>query len=131
MSIEQQVEDAMKLEEATITCGTTKGDIVMHLYRSWSPEGYDRAVELYEKGFYDGSHFFRVVPNFLVQFGISYTSNHELKQLARSTIPDDPQLDPRIPFKKGTISYAGKVPDVLFLTCTMFVLISWIRKWSE
>ena len=31
----------------------------------------DRAVELFDRGYYDKSHFFRVIPNFLVQFGIS------------------------------------------------------------
>mgnify|MGYP003867326891 CR=1 FL=1 len=56
---------------ATITCGTTKGDFEMTLYRYWSPHGYDRAVTLFHAGYYDNSHFFRVVPNFLVQFGIS------------------------------------------------------------
>jgi hypothetical protein len=99
--------EELEAEEALIRCGTTKGDIVMHLYRKWSPHGYDRAVALYEHGFYDHSHFFRTVPNFLVQFGISYTDDVELQKKARSTIPDDPQLDPPIPFDVGTISYAG------------------------
>lgn len=62
-------------------------------------------MELFERKFFDGSHFFRVVPNFLVQFGISYSKDHELQQFARSTIPDDPPQGR--PFHKGTISYAG------------------------
>lgn len=104
MSADMQAEAE---EEALIRCGTTKGDIVMHLYRKWSPHGYDRAVSLYEHGYYDQSHFFRMVPNFLVQFGISYSDDADLKKTARSTIPDDPQMDPPIPFNVGTISYAG------------------------
>ena len=54
-------------------------------------------------GFYDRTHFFRVLPNFLVQFGISY--NLDLQD--QSTIRDDPQLNPRIPFLPGTIAFAG------------------------
>eukprot|EP00526_Cylindrotheca_closterium_P015361 CAMPEP_0113635552 /NCGR_PEP_ID=MMETSP0017_2-20120614/18535_1 /TAXON_ID=2856 /ORGANISM="Cylindrotheca closterium" /LENGTH=249 /DNA_ID=CAMNT_0000546343 /DNA_START=112 /DNA_END=861 /DNA_ORIENTATION=- /assembly_acc=CAM_ASM_000147 len=77
----------------------------MKLNRIWSPNGYDRAVELFEKKFYDGSHFFRVVKGFLVQFGISYSEDKELKKFAKSTIKDDPPKG--IKFKRGTVSYAG------------------------
>ena len=31
-----------------------------------------------------------VLPGFLVQFGISYSVDRELKKFARQTIPDDP-----------------------------------------
>jgi len=57
-------------EIATVKCDTTVGEFEMTLNRKWSPHGFDRAVELFQKGFYDNSHFFRVVPDFLVQFGI-------------------------------------------------------------
>ncbi|KAI2511147.1 peptidyl-prolyl cis-trans isomerase [Fragilaria crotonensis] len=97
----------MSNETAIIKCGTSKGDFTMELHRSWSPIGYDRAVELFDRGFYDGSHFYRVVPKFLVQFGISYTTDVELKQFAQKSIPDDPQHDPVIPFEEGTVSFAG------------------------
>ena len=56
-------------EEAIVRCETTAGTITMQLIRAWSPLGYDRAVELFERKFYDHSHFYRVVPHFLVQFG--------------------------------------------------------------
>jgi peptidyl-prolyl cis-trans isomerase A (cyclophilin A) len=97
----------MSGETASIKCGSSAGSFEMEMIRAWSPMGYDRAVELFEKGYYDQSHFFRVVPKFLVQFGISYTTDEELKRFARTTIPDDVQLDPPIPFVEGTISYAG------------------------
>ena len=59
------------VEVAVVTCATTKGEVEMTFYQNWSPQGYDRAVKLFQEGFYDHSHFFRVVPDFLVQFGIS------------------------------------------------------------
>lgn len=93
-------------EIATVHCETTKGDIVMEFHRYWSPNGYDRAVGLFEAGFFDDSHFFRTVPGFLVQFGISY-AGEDVSDMGEHPIPDDPQLDPRIPFTEGTISYAG------------------------
>ena len=94
-------------ETAVVTCDTTKGTMIWELYRYWSPAGYDRLVHLLEHQFYDNTHFFRTVPNFLVQFGISYTTDTVLQQLAEQHIPDDPQHDPPIPFTLGTISYAG------------------------
>jgi cyclophilin family peptidyl-prolyl cis-trans isomerase len=98
-------------ERAIVRCDTTKGPIVFEFLRHWSPHGYDRAVYLFEKGFYDHTHFFRAVPHFLVQFGITYSEDKELLQMGNSqTIPDDPQLDPPIPFEVGTISYAGSGP---------------------
>jgi len=53
-------------------CDTTNGDFDVIFYRDWSPNGYERAVELFERGFFDHSHFFRVIPQFLAQFGIRY-----------------------------------------------------------
>jgi len=98
-------------EVAIVKCGTTRGPFSMKFYRMWSPHGYDRAVELFERGFYDHSHFFRVVEGFLVQFGISYSPDEELRGMADRTIPDDPQLDPPVKFRAGTISYAGSGDD--------------------
>ena len=94
-------------ETALISCGTSTGPFQMKLERAMSPMGYDRAVELFERGFYDNTHFFRVIPKFLVQFGITYSTSDELKHFAKNQIPDDPQLDPPTPFREGTISYAG------------------------
>ncbi|CAB9521524.1 trans isomerase-like 1 [Seminavis robusta] len=98
-------------ETATISCGTTKGPFVAKFHRDWSPNGYDRATALFQKGFFDHSHFFRVVPNFLVQFGISYSENKGLQQFSRTQVADDPVPDPKIPFHKGIMSFAGNGPN--------------------
>jgi cyclophilin family peptidyl-prolyl cis-trans isomerase len=98
-------------EVSVIKCGTTTGPIVMEMHREWSPKGYDKAVALFEKGYYDHTHFFRVVPHYLVQFGITYSEDQELKNFGNQDIMDDPQLDPIIPFEPGTISFAGSGPN--------------------
>lgn len=63
-------------------------------------------MKLFERHFYDGSHFYRVVPKFLVQFGISYSEDKALQRFARTKILDDPPKG--IAFRPGIISYAGK-----------------------
>jgi hypothetical protein len=36
-------------EEALVSCGTSKGPVVMRMHRDWSPQGYDRVVDLFER----------------------------------------------------------------------------------
>ena len=50
---------------------TTRGDFVIQATREWAPRGSDQFFELVQNRFYDGARFFRVVRNFVVQFGIS------------------------------------------------------------
>ncbi len=50
---------------------TTKGDFVLEAYRRWSPFGVDRLYQLVLTGYYNNTSFFRVEPNYVVQFGIS------------------------------------------------------------
>jgi peptidyl-prolyl cis-trans isomerase A (cyclophilin A) len=68
-------------------------------------------VELFERHYFDNSHFFRAVPKFLVQFGISYSKDKELQHFSKQHIQDDPKHDPPIEFHPGIISYAGSGPN--------------------
>jgi peptidyl-prolyl cis-trans isomerase A (cyclophilin A) len=50
---------------------TTKGPFVVEVHRDWAPLGAARFEELVKDGFYNNTAFFRVVPNFIIQFGIA------------------------------------------------------------
>jgi peptidyl-prolyl cis-trans isomerase A (cyclophilin A) len=50
---------------------TTRGDFVLTVTRSWAPLGADRFYNLVKHHFYDNATFFRVVPGFVAQFGLS------------------------------------------------------------
>lgn len=50
---------------------TSCGDFVVEVTRKWAPTGSDRFHEAVTGRFYDECRFFRVVPNFVVQFGIN------------------------------------------------------------
>ncbi|MDD5361294.1 MAG: peptidylprolyl isomerase [Ignavibacteria bacterium] len=57
----------MKKQFATLK--TTRGDIKIKLYPYLSPFTVLNFVKLAEKGFYNGTTFHRVIPNFVIQGG--------------------------------------------------------------
>ena len=57
-------------ESFKVRLATTKGDVVVQVTRLWAPRGADRFFNLVKNGFYDEARFFRVLPNFVVQFGL-------------------------------------------------------------
>jgi peptidyl-prolyl cis-trans isomerase A (cyclophilin A) len=50
---------------------TTAGDFVVEVHRDWAPLGADRFYNLVRHGYFTNASFFRVVPNFVVQFGLN------------------------------------------------------------
>jgi peptidyl-prolyl cis-trans isomerase A (cyclophilin A) len=50
---------------------TSRGPFVMQVNRAWSPFGVDRFYYLVRRGFYDDTRFFRVIPGYIAQFGMS------------------------------------------------------------
>jgi len=81
---------------------TTKGIFTIEVTRAWSPHGADRFYNLVTNGFFDGIKFFRVVPNFVVQFGIHGDPAFATKWL-RSNFPDDPVKESN---KRGYVTFA-------------------------
>jgi peptidyl-prolyl cis-trans isomerase A (cyclophilin A) len=58
-------------ESFQVKFATTRGDFVVTVHRTWAPIGADRFYNLAKHRFFDNASFFRVVPGFVVQFGIS------------------------------------------------------------
>ena len=50
---------------------TTKGNFVVQVHRDWAPLAAERFYKLVQNGFFIDAAFFRVVPSFIVQFGLS------------------------------------------------------------
>jgi peptidyl-prolyl cis-trans isomerase A (cyclophilin A) len=58
-------------ESFKVKFDTTKGPVVLELHRDWAPKGVDRFYNMTRNGFFTGARFFRVIPNFMAQFGIN------------------------------------------------------------
>src|SRR5689334_652382 len=57
-------------DEFKVKFTTTKGDFTVDVHRDWSPIGADRFYNLVRNHYYNNVSFFRVLPNFVVQFGM-------------------------------------------------------------
>ena len=81
---------------------TNKGDFVIAVERKLSPHGADRFYNLVRNGYFDGNKFFRVLPGFIVQWGMN--GDPAINKIwSESRILDDPV---QISNKKGTITFA-------------------------
>lgn len=49
---------------------TTQGDVIVDLERAWAPLGVDRFYSLVKMGYFEDIAIFRVIKNFVAQFGI-------------------------------------------------------------
>jgi peptidyl-prolyl cis-trans isomerase A (cyclophilin A) len=86
---------------------TTKGDFTLHVTRAWAPLGADRFYNLVKHHFYDGASFFRVLDDFVAQFGVS--PYPQVSAAWRNTaFKDDPVKQSN---KRGTITFATGGPN--------------------
>jgi cyclophilin family peptidyl-prolyl cis-trans isomerase len=65
------------ITQATIK--TTKGDVVVELYRKDAPAATGNFITLAQEGFYDGIVFHRVIPDFMAQVGDPLTKDESKK----------------------------------------------------
>jgi peptidyl-prolyl cis-trans isomerase A (cyclophilin A) len=86
---------------------TTQGEFTIHVTRAWAPNGADRFYNLVRHHFYDGATFFRVLPGFMAQFGISAYPEVS-KVWENATIKDDPIVQSN---HRGFVSFATAGPN--------------------
>jgi cyclophilin family peptidyl-prolyl cis-trans isomerase len=81
---------------------TSKGDIVLELNRKAAPVTVDNFVTYVKEGFYDGTIFHRVIPNFMVQGG-GFAENGKQKETHESIVNE---ASNGLENKRGTIAMA-------------------------
>jgi len=94
-------------ETFSVAFDTTAGPFVVQVMRAWAPLGADRFYNLVKHGYFDNGRFFRVVPNFIVQFGLN--GDPKTQSFWRdANIKDDPVTQSN---RRGTLTYAMRGPD--------------------
>lgn len=81
-----------------------KGKVVIVTKPSWAPLGVEHFHELMDANFYEEAKFFRVVTNFVVQFGIAADPANKRPE----AIKDDPVVQTNA---RGTLTYATSGPN--------------------
>lgn len=106
---------------------TSMGEIEVELFMDKAPITVSNFIDLAKSGFYNGLHFHRVIPNFMVQFGCPFSvdpdgksvggggpapntefkhfiSQHKLRRNKAGHIADE---CPQVSNKEGTLSMAN------------------------
>jgi peptidyl-prolyl cis-trans isomerase A (cyclophilin A) len=95
-----------------VKCHTTAANgapFVIEVRHDWAPLGADRFLKLVQSGYFTGVPFFRVVPGFLTQFGI--TPDRKLRKFWREQGPIQDDPNEHRPIKRGYLSFAGGGPN--------------------
>jgi len=84
---------------------TTAGNFKMKVHRDWAPRGAERFYRLIKNKYYDGAPFYRVVPGFMVQFGMC--GDPKGTKYWNKNFPDEAVKQSNLP---GLVSYAHAGP---------------------
>jgi cyclophilin family peptidyl-prolyl cis-trans isomerase len=102
---EPQADDGrvFTLDLASLKEGAS-GKVVIQTRPSWAPIGVEHFHQLMDAEFYDQAKFFRVVNNFMIQFGIAAIPQNNRP----APIKDDPVVQTNA---RGTLTYATSGPN--------------------
>lgn len=90
------------LPNPQVVIETTQGNITLRLFRDKAPATVENFLQYVEDGFYDGTIFHRVIPNFMVQGG-GFTPDMAEKP-TREPIPNESRN--RLHNVRGTVAMA-------------------------
>ncbi len=99
--------DAAAPESFRVEFETTKGEFTVEVTRAWAPRGADRFHRLVTEGYFTDIRFFRVLPGFMAQFGLSGDPALNAR-MDSMRISDDPVAQSN---KRGTLTFATAGPN--------------------
>ncbi len=96
----------------TATLETSEGTIKVELFEDSMPITAGNFVQLAESGFYDGLHFHRVIPGFMLQFGCPHSKDPNSPRAGTGgpptgNIQDEFNADAKLSNEPGTLSMAN------------------------
>lgn len=94
----------------TVTFDTSEGSFVAELFVDKMPLTAGNFIQLAKSGFYDGLHFHRVIPSFMLQFGCEYSKDPESPRAGTGKSPlgnIKDEFTARLSNEPGTLSMAN------------------------
>jgi peptidyl-prolyl cis-trans isomerase B (cyclophilin B) len=116
LSVLAAVTPAAAAENPKVVLDTTKGQIVIELYPDKAPETVKNFLAYVDAGFYNGTIFHRVIPNFMIQGG-GFTPDMEQKP---TRAPIKIESDNGLKNQRGTIAMA-RTQDPNSATAQFFI----------
>jgi cyclophilin family peptidyl-prolyl cis-trans isomerase len=101
-------------ERSVVRFDTSKGEVVMEVFRDWAPLGAARFVNLVKHGYYDDCRFFRVTAERWVQFGVNGDPAVALAWRDKY-LRDEPFIKEHSNVR-GTVAFAYGAPPILRTT---------------
>ena len=90
----------------TVKVESSAGDFTIEVHRDWAPIGAERFYQLVKAGYYNECRYFRVVPGFMVQFGMN--GDPAVQREWDRNIRDDAVTESN---KRGYVTFATSGPD--------------------
>merc|ERR1712048_72964 len=87
--------------------GGSDGQFTVEVNPDWAPRGADRFKELVKEQFYNGARFFRVIDNFVAQFGVA--ADPAVSRIWRSRSIQDDKV--KVTNSRGTMVFATSGPN--------------------
>jgi cyclophilin family peptidyl-prolyl cis-trans isomerase len=96
----------------TATLETSLGSVTVELLTDQMPITAGNFIALAKSGFYDGLHFHRVIPDFMVQFGCPHSADPNSPRAGTGDSPNGPLQDEfpddaKLSNEPGTLSMAN------------------------
>jgi peptidyl-prolyl cis-trans isomerase A (cyclophilin A) len=88
-------------ETFRVNFDTSRGPVVIEVTRALAPNGADRFYNLVKAKYFDGARFFRVIPNFMAQFGLA--ADPAVTKAWDVQIQDDPVKTSNV---RGAVTFA-------------------------
>jgi peptidyl-prolyl cis-trans isomerase A (cyclophilin A) len=100
--LKDQAPETYQVKFVTENRDHASGEFTVTVTRAWAPLGADRFYNLVKHHYFDNARFFRVIPNFVVQFGLSADPAVNAAW-EKASIKDDPVTQKN---KRGTLVFA-------------------------
>ncbi len=107
LTVDEAALAAAAPDSFTVTFETSQGSFDVLVRSAWAPRGAARLHFLAQHDYFGGGRFFRVVPGFVVQFGLSGIPALDQAWEGRA-IEDDPPMTSN---RRGTVVFANAGPN--------------------